>query len=79
MKAAHGRWRGPDIGSYVLFNGHGRRVGTIREARGDPDFGRGAPALLLRHDPVCVSALGTAPLALRTMVIEQQEMEASDT
>ena len=79
MKAPHGLWPGPDTGSYVLFDRHGRRIGTIRKARGEPDFGRGAPALLLRRDPVCMSALGTAPPGLRTMVIEQQEMEASDT
>ncbi len=79
MKTAHGRWPGPDTGSYVLFDGHGRRIGTICKARGEPDFGRAAPALLLRRDPAYVSALGTAPPAQRTVVIEQQEMEASDT
>ncbi len=79
MKAINGRPLGPDIGSHVLLDGHRRRIGTIREARGELDFGRGAPALLLRRDPACVSALGTAPPAPRTMVTRQQEMEASDT
>lgn len=79
MKAADGRWSGPDTGSYVLFDGHGRRIGTIRAARGELDFGRGAAALLLRRDPAYVSAPGTAPPALRTMVIEQQALEAGDT
>lgn len=79
MKPPHGRWPGPDTGSCVLFDRHGQRIGTVHGARAEPDFGRGAATLLLRHDPVCMSALGTAPPALRIIMIERQAMEANDT